>query len=71
MNLPKARRTRWPVPPVRPPAREGLDAGRHAKLRFMQMVFEKAGRRKDLFWDMLERIRQFLERRRVVREGSW
>ena len=37
----------------------------------MQMVFEKAGRRKDLFWDMLEHIRQFLERRRVVREGSW
>ena len=43
----------------------------HVRLRFMQMVFEKAGRRKDLFWDMLEHIRQFLERRRVVREGSW
>ncbi len=43
----------------------------HVRLRFMQMVFEKAGRRKDLFWDMLENIRQFLDRRRVVREGSW
>ena len=41
------------------------------RLRFMRMAFEKRGCPKALLWNMLEYLRQFLDQRRVVREGGW